>query len=159
MKISLIAAMDKHRVIGGNNQMLWHLPADFAWFKQQTMGKPVVMGRKTHESIGMLLPGRLNVIVSRSRDLVIEGAVVVSSIEQALAAVKDHDEVMIIGGETIYRAFLPLADCLYLTFVDTCVSGDAYFPKWSESFSAIYQADYAADEKNAHSMRFCILEK
>ena len=101
MIISLITAMDRNRLIGNNNQLPWHLPADFAHFKSVTMGKPVIMGRKTYESIGKPLPGRTNIVLSRDPDISFEGVACVSSFEQALLLVADAEEVMVIGGSTI----------------------------------------------------------
>lgn len=117
MIISMIAAMANNRVIGKDNQMPWHLPADFAWFKRSTMGKPVVMGRKTYDSIGRPLPGRLNVVISRDESLEIEGVTTVTSIEKALELVSDVDEVMIIGGGSIYETCLPKANKLSLIHI------------------------------------------
>ncbi|MDF5451904.1 dihydrofolate reductase, partial [Vibrio parahaemolyticus] len=114
MIISMIAAMADNRIIGKDNQMPWHLPADFAWFKRCTMGKPVVMGRKTYESIGRPLPGRLNIVISRDETLKIEGVTTVTSIEQALEVAGDVEEVMIIGGGAIYTTCLPMANKLYV---------------------------------------------
>ncbi|MFA0350137.1 type 3 dihydrofolate reductase, partial [Vibrio sp. 10N.222.55.C6] len=132
MIISMIAAMANNRIIGKDNQMPWHLPADFAWFKRSTMGKPVVMGRKTYDSIGRPLPGRLNVVISRDESLKIEGVTTVTSIEQALELLSDVEEVMIIGGGSIYESCLPKADKLYLTYIDFAVDGDTQFPDWGE---------------------------
>ncbi|MFA0125104.1 type 3 dihydrofolate reductase, partial [Vibrio sp. 10N.261.48.A2] len=132
MIISMIAAMANNRVIGKDNQMPWHLPADFAWFKRSTMGKPVVMGRKTYDSIGRPLPGRVNVVISRDESLEIEGVTTVTSIDQALELVSDVDEVMIIGGGSIYESCLPKANKLYLTYIDFDVDGDTQFPDWGE---------------------------
>ena len=114
MIISMIAAMANNRVIGKDNQMPWHLPADFAWFKRSTMGKPVVMGRKTYDSIGRPLPGRLNVVISRDASLEIEGVTTVTSIDEALELVNDVDEVMIIGGGSIYETCLPKVDKFFV---------------------------------------------
>ena len=132
MIISMIAAMAKDRVIGKDNQMPWHLPADFAWFKRCTMGKPVVMGRKTYESIGRPLPGRQNIVISRDDNLAIEGVTTVTSIERALEAAGEVDEVMIIGGGAIYKACLPQADKLYVTYIDAQIEGDTQFPYWGD---------------------------
>jgi len=159
MIISMIAAMADNRVIGKDNQMPWHLPADFAWFKRSTMGKPVVMGRKTYESIGRPLPGRLNIVISRDSSLSIEGVTTVASIEAALEAVNHVDEVMIIGGGTIYSSCLPLANKLYLTHIDLSVEGDTQFPDWGEGWNKVTSEDYQADEKNAYDMEFTILER
>ncbi|MGX9996424.1 type 3 dihydrofolate reductase [Vibrio sp. JZG120] len=165
--ISMIAAMahngaidkEKPMIIGNNNSMPWHLPADFAWFKEHTLGKPVVMGRKTFESIGKALPNRLNIVITRDPSYAAEDVIVVSSTLEALEAAKGHDEVMIIGGGSIYEAFLDKADKLYLTFIDADVEGDTQFPQWDDGFQETYTREYQADEKNAYNMRFTILEK
>ncbi|MDN3617761.1 type 3 dihydrofolate reductase [Vibrio gallaecicus] len=159
MIISMIAAMADNRVIGKDNQMPWHLPADFAWFKRSTMGKPVVMGRKTYESIGRPLPGRLNIVISRDSSLSIEGVTTVTSIEAALEVVNNVDEVMIIGGGAIYSSCLPLANKLYLTHIGLSVEGDTQFPDWGEGWNKVTSEAYRADEKNAYDMEFTILER
>ncbi|EEZ88447.1 dihydrofolate reductase [Vibrio harveyi 1DA3] len=159
MIISMIAAMADNRIIGKDNQMPWHLPADFAWFKRCTMGKPVVMGRKTYESIGRPLPGRLNIVISRDASLSIEGVTTVTSIEQALEVAGEVEEVMIIGGGAIYAACLPMANKLYVTHIEAEIDGDTQFPDWGTEFKETYSEAYQADEKNAYSMRFTILEK
>ena len=160
MIISLITAMDRNRLIGNNNQLPWHLPADFAHFKSVTMGKPVIMGRKTYESIGKPLPGRTNIVLSRDPDIRFEGVACVSSFEQALLLVADAEEVMVIGGSTIYEMLLPRANRLYLTYVDAEFEGDAWFPEfdkdqWFELESVLRKAD----EKNPYDCRFVTLEK
>lgn len=159
MKISMIAAMAKDRVIGNDNQMPWHLPADFAWFKRCTLGKPVIMGRKTYDSIGRPLPGRQNIVISRDPTLKIEGVDCVTSIDRAIQLVSDHKELMIIGGGSIYQACLEIANCLYLTYIDLDVEGDTRFPDWGEGWKEIYSESLLADEKNAHDMRFVVLER
>ncbi|NNN79132.1 type 3 dihydrofolate reductase [Vibrio sp. 11-4(1)] len=159
MIISMIAAMAYNRIIGKDNQIPWHLPADFAWFKRCTMGKPVVMGRKTYESIGRPLPGRLNIVISRDETLKIEGVTTVTSIEQALDVAGDVEEVMIIGGGAIYAACLPMANKLYVTHIEAAIDGDTQFPDWGDQFKETYSETYQADEKNAYNMRFTVLEK
>lgn len=159
MIISMIAAMADNRIIGKDNQMPWHLPADFAWFKRCTMGKPVVMGRKTYESIGRPLPGRLNIVISRDASLSIEGVTTVTSIEQALEVAGEVEEVMIIGGGAIYAACLPMANKLYITHIEAEIEGDTQFPDWGNEFKETYSEAYLADEKNAYNMRFTVLEK
>ena len=159
MIISMIAAMADNRIIGKDNQMPWHLPADFAWFKRCTMGKPVVMGRKTYESIGRPLPGRLNIVISRDASLFIEGVTTVTSVEQALEVAAEVEEVMIIGGGAIYAACLPMANKLYITHIEAEIQGDTQFPDWRNEFKETYSEAYQADEKNAYNMRFTILEK
>ncbi|NOH24423.1 type 3 dihydrofolate reductase [Vibrio europaeus] len=159
MIISMIAAMANDRIIGKDNQMPWHLPADFAWFKRSTMGKPVVMGRKTYDSIGRPLPGRQNIVISRDASLVIEGVDTVTSIDEALQAAGDVEEVMIIGGGTIYEACLPTANKLYVTHIEAQIQGDTQFPAWGDEFKETYSESYPADEKNAYDMRFVVLER
>ncbi|MGF1700686.1 type 3 dihydrofolate reductase [Photobacterium makurazakiensis] len=159
MKISMIAAMANGRVIGKDNAMPWHLPADFAWFKQATLGKPIVMGRKTFESIGRPLPGRLNIVISRNPEFKAEGITVVSDIAEAKKAAGEVEELMIIGGGSIYSVCLPESDRLYLTFINFDVDGDTCFPDWGEGWQEVHNEAYSADEKNAHDMRFVILER
>ncbi|NAW69160.1 type 3 dihydrofolate reductase [Vibrio sp. V27_P1S3P104] len=159
MIISMIAAMANERVIGKDNQMPWHLPADFVWFKRCTMGKPVIMGRKTYQSIGRPLPGRLNIVISRDPHLMIEGVAVVCSLEAALAKAGEVSEVMIIGGGSLYAECLPYASKLYITHIDAQLVGDTQFPDWGDDWHECYREHYAADEKNAYSMDFTILER
>lgn len=156
----MIAAMADQRVIGKDNQMPWHMPADLQHFKKVTLGKPVVMGRLTYESIGRPLPGRLNIVVSRNSELSIEGVTVVSSIEQAKAVAGDVDELMVIGGAKIYQQCLPMADRLYLTHIDLSVEGDAHFPDYQQySWQELESESHPADEKNSHAYRFVTLER
>ena len=153
MIISLIAAMDKNRLIGSDNGLPWHLPADFKHFKEVTMGKPVVMGRKTFESIGKPLPGRQNIIISRS-GYQAEGVVVVDSIDAALEAVSAADEVMVIGGANFYEQMISRADKMYLTFVDAECKGDAWFPEFRESdWQIVSTTEHLRDEKNKYSFK------
>lgn len=159
MKISMIAAMANDRVIGKDNAMPWHLPADFAWFKQSTLGKPIVMGRKTFESIGRPLPGRQNIVISRNPGFNAEGVTVVANIEAAKLAAGDVEELMIIGGGSIYAACLPEADRLYLTFIELDVEGDTCFPDWGSDWNEVHSETYQADDKNSHNMRFVILDR
>lgn len=161
MKISMIVAMAQDRVIGLENDMPWHLPADLKHFKKVTLGKPVIMGRKTYDSIGRALPGRLNIVVSRDESLSIPGVTCVSSVDDALLAAQGVEEVMIIGGATIYEYFLPVSNRLYLTFIDLKTEGDTYFPdylaqgKWQQ----VETETYETDEKNAHQLTFSTFDR
>ncbi|MBO1272754.1 dihydrofolate reductase [Shewanella sp. 4t3-1-2LB] len=132
MRIALIAAMANNRVIGKDNQMPWHLPEDLRHFKQVTMGKPVVMGRRTYESIGKPLPGRQNIVITRNSDMTIPGVTMVSSLSEAFDQANVCDELMIIGGGQLYAEALPCADILYLTQISLDVDGDTYFPSWDD---------------------------
>ena len=157
MKISLIAAMAKNRIIGKDNQMPWHLPADLKHFKQVTLGKPVIMGRKTYESIGKALPGRENIVISRKEDYQLVDACVVPNCDDALAvAKKTSDDVMIIGGGSIYKEFLPQATGLFLTFIDFDTQGDTQFPDWDPygPWKEVDRVAHLADDKNPHSYEF-----
>jgi len=148
MIISIIAAMDNNRLIGSKNGLPWHLPADFKHFKDVTLGKPVLMGRKTFESIGKPLPGRKNIVISRSA-FNAEGVETVGSIDAALDLVADNEEVMIIGGANIYEQMISKAEKMYLTFVDAECEGDAWFPEINqEEWNKTDQQLYEADEKN-----------
>ena len=165
MILSVIVAMAHNRVIGLNNQMPWHLPADLAWFKKNTLNKPVIMGRKTFESIGRPLPNRHNIVISRQiepSDNKISNVSWVKSIDEAisLAQAQQPDEVFIIGGGNIYQQVLPLIDRLYLTHIDAELQGDTYFPDYlPEQWQVIYQEDHQADEKNSYPYQFKILQR
>ena len=159
MRISLIVAMAKNRVIGNNNQMPWHLPADFAYFKKVTLGHPVIMGRKTFESIGRPLPGRRNIVVSRNPAFRAEGIEVVPSLDAAISACQSAD-VFVIGGATLYAEALPFVDRIFLTEVDAMPEGETLFPlleknQWRE----VARERRDADEKNVFAMAFVVLEK
>jgi dihydrofolate reductase len=160
-RISLIAAMAEERVIGIENRLPWRLPADMKWFRQHTLGKPIIMGRKTFESFGSKpLPDRLNIVITRDLGYQAPGAVVVHDIEQAIAAAGAVDEVMIIGGESFYTQMLPRAERLYLTFVHTRIAGDAWFPDYDASqWRELERHDQPADEKNPYPHSFCIYER
>lgn len=132
MQISLIAAMGKNRIIGKNNSLPWKLPEDMKRFKEITKGKLIVMGRKTFESIGKPLPNRTNIIITHDKNYKADGCVVVYSVEEALKTAKGNEEVMVIGGEQIFKLFLPKADRMYLTFIDEDFEGDAYFPQYNK---------------------------
>ncbi|MDE9445607.1 type 3 dihydrofolate reductase [Xenorhabdus bovienii] len=159
MNISLIAAMAMDRVIGMENAMPWTLPGDLAWFKRNTLGKPVVMGRVTYESIGRPLPGRLNIVISSqpARD---DSATWVRTIEEALAAAGDVDEIMVMGGGKIYEQFIPLAHRMYLTHIDAEVIGDTHFPDYApDEWNLVFTEYHDADEHNSHGYCFEILER
>ncbi len=130
MKISLIVAMASNRVIGLDNQMPWHLSADLKRFKQITLGSPIVMGRKTFESIGRPLPGRTNIIISRNPAYKPEGCLVVNNTETALkVGCQNAENIFVIGGSTLYQALLPVADTLYITQINKAFHGDTFFPQ------------------------------
>lgn len=156
VNISMIAAMANGNVIGKENQLPWSQPADMAHFKRTTMGKPVIMGRKTFDSIGRALPGRENIVITRSEDFAPDGVTVVKSIPDALEAAKKHDEVMIMGGDSIYAQCLDSADTLYITHIEADIDGDAHFPDFLSTGNWVEESREAfePDEKNEHPMQF-----
>lgn len=127
-RVSLIVALAKNRAIGIDNRLPWHLPADLKRFRALTMGHHIVMGRRTYESIGKPLPGRISVVVTRNRDLQIAGCIVVHTLQQAIAACGDDEEIFVVGGAELYAQALAIADRLYVTEIQQDVQGDAYFP-------------------------------
>jgi len=163
MKISMIAAMDKNKIIGQNGRLPWRLPADMQRFVALTMGKPVIMGRKTYDSIPTKfkpLKGRTNIIITRNPDYEAPGCIVVDSPEAALEAAGDVDEVIIGGGSTIYKAFLFKADRLYLTIIDESFDGDATFPTTEQiCWCIIQQESHQPDKKNKFPYQFLTLDR
>ncbi len=160
MRLSMIAAMDRNRLIGNRNQLPWHLPADFAHFKALTMGKPVLMGRKTFESIGRPLPGRRNIVLTRNADLHLEGVEILNSLSGLETHFDDSVELMVIGGSRLYRQLLPVAERLYLTEVDGEFDGDAWFPEYDPAdWRVIDERLRPADEKHAYACRFLTLQR
>ncbi|MBT2664399.1 dihydrofolate reductase [Bacillus sp. ISL-4] len=159
--ISLIVAMDQNRVIGKNNELPWHLPADLQYFKKVTMGHPIIMGRKTFESIGRVLPGRENVIVTRNQGFKAEGCVVLHDIEQIKTFADSRDEeVFVIGGAEIFKEILPVTDRLYITEIHETFEGDTFFPVIDENqWDKISSSPGSIDEKNRFAHDFIILQK
>lgn len=176
MRLSLIVAMANNRVIGIKNSLPWKLPSDMKWFRKHTLGKPIIMGRKTFESFGgRTLPDRTNIVITRDTNYNADGIVVVNSIEQAIeAAAKaiaisktaensaDNNlaEAMIIGGATFYEQMLDKVDRMYITLVDTRLEGDAWFPEYNLSqWQKIESVSVAADEKNTYPHQFLIYDR
>ena len=158
MTLSLIAALDRHRAIGKGNALPWHLPADLKRFKALTLGKPVLMGRKTAESIGRALPGRRNLVLTRSGRVPFDGMEAVASIEAAIAMA---DEVCVIGGGEVYALALPMATHLHLTHVDTLVEdADAFFPAFDpDDWRVVAREGHAIDDKHALAFEFVDYER
>lgn len=162
MIISIIVAAAQNGAIGKDNTLLWHLPDDFKRFKRITMGKPILMGRKTFESIGKPLPGRLNIIVSRNPTFTAEGCQVVGSIEEGLtvAASTDTEEVFIIGGGVIYKEIMPQTDRIYLTKVHATPEADTYFEITNpENWTEVLREFHPADDKHQYAFEFIDLQK
>jgi dihydrofolate reductase len=159
-RVSLIVAMTRNRTIGFNNSLPWHLPADLKHFKALTISHHIVMGRKTYESIGRPLPGRISVVVTRNLKYSVPGVIVVNSIEDAIKSCGDDEEIFVIGGAELYRQAIPLADRIYLTEIDADISGDAHFTEldrtmWQET----ERLSHAPDEKNIYSYHFVVYDK
>ena len=158
--ISLIVAMARNGVIGRDNALPWHLSEDLRRFKAATLGKPILMGRKTFESIGHALPGRTNLVLTRNRGWTAPGAVAVHSIEAALALAGDAAELVVIGGAEIFRLVMPFARRIYLTHVHAEVAGDTYFPAFDPTqWLDVECVERAADERNTYPVTFVTLER
>jgi len=157
--ISLIWAQDENGLIGAGGQLPWRLPADMAWFKENTMGKPILMGRKTFDSIGRPLPGRTNIVIT-SQQIKIKGCTVVHSLDAAITVAGEAEELMIMGGAQIYKLALPQANRLYITQIHAAFEGDTYFPAFSKSaWQETFHENHESDEKNMCPYSFRILER
>ncbi|SMM99602.1 Dihydrofolate reductase [uncultured Candidatus Thioglobus sp.] len=177
MRLSIIVAMDDNQLIGQNNTLPWHLPADLAYFKKTTSGKAVLMGRKTYDSIGRPLPKRTNIILTRKKHAKIPGCKIAKSIKEALHAYKEEEEIFIIGGMSVYEQFMNLTitdkndlfaseeiiliiDRLYITQIEGEFAGDAHFPEFDRrKFIEISRETHEPDEKNKHRYHFTILDR
>lgn len=166
MRIAMIWAMSENRVIGRNNNLPWHLPNDLKYFKRLTSGKPVIMGRKTYESIGRPLPNRANIILTRDTAFQAEGTRVVHTLEEAIelaeaeCLISGAEEVIIMGGAEIYRQAMPLADRLYVTLVHAQIDGDAFFPEIDLSaYQEVAREDFSADGPNPYDYSFCVFDR
>lgn len=160
MKIAIIVATDEQGLIGKDNDLPWRLSADLQHFKRVTMAKPIIMGRRTHESIGRPLPGRQNIVISSRQDYQAQGCDVVQSLESALDLCRNEDEVMIMGGASLYQQTLPIADKLYLTLVHIRLEGDTWFPEWStEEWELVSREPHEADDKNDYDYSFMLYQR
>ena len=162
MNISIIVAVTENNIIGWNNEMPWHLPADLKYFRQKTTGHYIVMGRKTFESIGggKPLPNRTSIIITSQSDYKAEGCLIAHSFDEALAMAEGQDELFIIGGKQIYDQALTLANKMYLTRIHTSIDGDTSFPNYDYAqWEMTSYKEHPADEKNAYAMSFLVFEK
>lgn len=160
MIVSLIVAQSTNRVIGVDGQLPWRLPDDLRRFRDITMGKPIIMGRATWDSIGRPLPGRMNIVMSRNAEFVAPGCDVANSVDDALRLAGDSPEVMVIGGGHVYRAFLAMAKRIYLTTVDVELAGDAYFPALDErEWVSVESESFPATELRPLAYSFAVLER
>ena len=166
MKIAMIAAVAENNAIGINNKMPWYLPGDLRYFKAVTMGKPIIMGRKTFDSLRKPLPGRTNIVITRDKSWDHEGVKVVHNLQDAISLAEDvalingNDEIMVIGGEQIYRQALPMAERLYLTKVFRSFEGDAFFPEIDDSeWLVTAREDKTSEEGEALEFSYLVLDK
>lgn len=160
MIISLIAAMSENSVIGINNTLPWHLPLDLQHFKKLTLGKPLIMGRKTHQSIGKALPGRDNIILTQDTLFSSPGCKIAHSINEAYQLAEPAKEVFVIGGQALYEQTLPDAHYLYLTLIHAQIAGNIHFPKWqANEWFEIQRETFPADERHRYAFSFIILER
>jgi dihydrofolate reductase len=158
--VSLAAAVAENGVIGRANRLPWHLPADLAHFRRITLDKPIIMGRRTWESLPALLARRTHIVVSRDRSYRAPGCLVVGSPSEAVAAVCEAPEVVVIGGERLYRAMMPLVRRMYLTLVAATIDGDAYFPPWEPAeWQEVSRERHPRDERNLYDLSFVTLER
>ncbi len=158
--ISLIAALSRNRVIGRDGGLPWRLPEDWDHFVRTTLGKPVVMGRKTWETLKKPLRGRINVVITSQRDYDASGALVFGSLGEALDKLAQHDEIVIGGGERIYDEALPLADRMYLTFVNVELDGDTFFPEYEpDDWREVSRLEIAADDRHAYPFSIVTLDR
>ncbi len=159
MKLSLIVAVDRNNLIGRNNQLPWHLPADLAFFKRTTMGAPMLMGRRTWESIGRPLPGRTSIVITSDPDYRAEGAIVVHSVDEGIRAAGDAPELFVIGGARLFADTLPRADRIHLTRIDHAFEGDTWFPGIGDDWREVRREEHGPDERNAYPYTFILLER
>ncbi len=154
-ELSLIVAMDDNRLIGSNNNLPWQLPADLAFFKRTTMGKPIIMGRKTFVSIGRPLPGRHNIVITRDSAFSAEGCEIADGIHTALSLCRDVEEVMLIGGASLYQQTIDQATQLYITRIHHSFEGDTWFPEFDlKVWKQANRQDYEADSSNPYAYSF-----
>lgn len=159
-RISIIVAMAKNRVIGAGKGIPWHLPNELRLFKSVTIGHHIIMGRRTYESINRLLPGRTTVIVTRQPGYQIPGAVIAHSLENAIAACGEEEEIFVIGGGELYRSALAMTDRIYLTTVDAEPAGDTFMPEFNlEEWREISSQSYPADDRHRHAYRFAVYDR
>ena len=160
MKLALIVATDETGLIGKDNDLPWRLSADLQYFKRITMGKQIIMGRRTHESIGRPLPGRENIIITSDTQYQAQGCTVTHTIEQALSLCSDAEEAIIMGGASLYEQCLSQVEMIYLTQVHATLQGDTWFPAWNKNeWNLISEHSYPADDKNQYPYSFMVYER
>tara|TARA_B110000037_G_scaffold10709_1_gene11621 strand:- start:400 stop:885 length:486 start_codon:yes stop_codon:yes gene_type:complete len=160
MKLSIIVATDEEGLIGKDNDLPWKLSADLQYFRRVTMGKALIMGRRTHESIGRALPGRKNIVITSDQEYESDGCTITFSAQQALEECENIEEAMVVGGASLYKQFLPEASTIYLTLVHATLSGDTWFPDWDKNqWQVLSEEKFSADEKNEHPYSFIVYKR
>ena len=160
MKLSIIVATDEEGLIGKDNDLPWKLSADLQYFRRVTMGKALIMGRRTHESIGRALPGRKYIVITSDQEYESDGCTISFSAQQALQECENIEEVMVMGGASLYKQFLPEASTIYLTLVHATLSGDTWFPDWDKNqWRVLSEEKFFADEKNEHPYSFIVYKR
>ena len=160
MKLSIIVATDEEGLIGKDNDLPWKLSADLQYFRRVTMGKALIMGRRTHESIGRALPGRKNIVITSDEEYESDGCTISFSVQQALQECENIEEAMVMGGASLYKQFLPEASTIYLTLVHATLSGDTWFPDWDKNqWQVLSEEKFSADEKNEHPYSFIVYKR
>lgn len=154
MTLAIIVAMSQNRVIGLKQTIPWQLPHDLQHFKALTLGHPILMGRKTHASIGRVLPGRQNIVISRDSEYTSPGCFIAHSLDEALRVVADSPLIFVIGGAELYKEALPFADRIYLTLIETTLEGDTFFPELSHDWREQSNEHFTRDAENAYDHRF-----
>ncbi len=158
--VSAIVAAADNNAIGKDNRLLWHLPNDLQFFKRTTLGHPIIMGRKTYESVGRPLPNRRNIIITHQPDYAVEGAEVAHSLQEAMALCIGNNEVFIVGGAEIYKQALPILGRIYITRVHTEVAGDTFFPDLDElEWVLVSEENHAPDDRHAYAYTFLVYER
>lgn len=157
--ISYLFAMDEHGVIGKNNDLPWHMPADLAYFKKLTMGHPIIMGRKTYESIGRPLPGRQNIILTHNQNFTAQDCDIFITPEAILESLKNEDEAFVIGGAKVFEAFKPYVDRMYITFIEHQFDGDTFYSFNKDEWELVSDKPGMVDEKNVYPHRFQIYNR
>ena len=157
--LNIIVAVSENNVIGRKNDLPWHLPDDLQYFKDKTKGHPIIMGRKNFESIGRVLPGRQNIIITRQLNYAVDGCDVVGSLEEAIQAAQGAEDIFVIGGGEIYKQALPFVDRVYLTRVHADIEGDVYFPELGPEWKDLSAEHHEADERHAHAFTYYVYER
>tara|TARA_B100000965_G_C19181365_1_gene578950 strand:+ start:73 stop:558 length:486 start_codon:yes stop_codon:yes gene_type:complete len=160
MRLSIIVAMDRNQLIGADGALPWRIPDDLKNFKKITMGRPILMGRKTHESIGRVLPGRENIVLTSNKDYIAEGCTIKNTLDQVYSYCDKEEELFVMGGANLYSQTLIKAERLFITEINADLNGDTFFPKYNRNqWEEVKRKNFNADEENEFDYSFTILER